>query len=126
MRGYSYWERFLNYPSNNGGIIGQFKDGIRGVTDYTFMAIVIVDQGTEHTAWGTPVLIVIKEDVLLICTECGQLMRKLRIQMQREEQRLSPLSLMMSFEGIMNNELYSMPDMRVLIEQMVQCRVKRQ
>lgn len=71
-------------------------------------------------------MIVIKEDVLLICTECGQLMRKLRIQMQREEQRLSPLSLMMSFEGIMNNELYSMPDMRVLIEQMVQCRVKRQ
>ena len=67
-----------------------------------------VQEGTEHTPLRDPVLRISVADVFLPnLTTSGRPVRKLRIQMQREEFSPRVLSLVMSFEGtiLLNAEL---------------------
>lgn len=66
-------------------------------------------------------LIVIKEEVLPICNDCGLVMRKLRIQLNWDEQRPDSLSLLIKFRGDDGVESRAgvneqLPDTHVLID----------
>ena len=59
-------------------------------------------KGLRAQPYRTPVLRMITEEVLLsILTGCGPWVRKSRVQLQKEESSPRPLSLEMSFIGIM-------------------------
>lgn len=60
----------MTRASGNGGILGKFKDGIGAMTCSTVINIeIIMEQGMELHPGDTQVLMVIKEEALLLIVQ---------------------------------------------------------